>query len=150
VLTVTLPKTTTPVPLIGEYVWTWNVQEVIDFLLSGLGTVCIGIDWLEQMMSTDADGCIYPRGQVVGGHAVCLDGVDLGPVGSGAEPVLFGTNSWGNDTWGFKGNNPKKPSKQAGGRFKIAASDLHPLLSPERYGEALAAIETPRRGALHE
>ena len=93
-------------------------------------------------MTTDPEGFIRPTGAQVGGHCVCLDGVDLGPEHTDSEPVLFGTNSWG-DAWGFRGSKVHG-GKGAGGRFKIAAADLDPLLSQDRWGEALTAVELPR------
>lgn len=143
VLKVTMPRTTTPVPLLGEYAWAWDATTVIDFLLSGLGTIVIGVDWFEGMLDTDKDGYIRPTGREVGGHCVCLDGADLGALGVGMDPDVYGTNSWGDD-WGFRGNNPHKPSTQAGGRFRIKATDLNPLLSFERWGEAMTSIELGR------
>jgi len=139
------PRHQEPIPLVGEYTWAWEIQPVIDHLLGGLGCVVIGVDWYEGMLETDAEGFLHATGRVVGGHCVCLDGVDLGKVGTDSEPILFGTNSWGDDSWGFHGNSVQR-GKGAGGRFKMAASALNPLLAQDRWGEALTAIELPRPG----
>ena len=147
VLHLTLPHTTTPVPLLGEYAWAWDAQTVIDFLLSGLGTIVIGVDWYEGMMDIDKEGFIHPTGRIVGGHSVTLDGIDLGVVGTGMDPDIFNTTSWGDDH-GFRGS--RVGGTGAGGRSKIKASALDPLLSMERWGEAMTSVEAPQRAVRME
>lgn len=58
--------------------------------------VIIGIEWTRDMFHPDEHGYVHPSGDVVGGHEVCLVGIDVD-----RKDVTI-LNSWG-DSWGEQG-----------------------------------------------
>jgi hypothetical protein len=112
--------------LISGYYWgksTTLTTQVLPYLLE-VGPLVIGIRWYEGMMKTDAKGLIKPTGQLLGGHAVEIGGVDLD-----AE-LLDGECAWGT-SWGLNGH------------FKIKITDFRKLLADN--GECLVATEVGQR-----
>lgn len=81
--------------LIKEYRWAWDAQTVADAILTK-GPVVVGTRWYEDMFYPDSEGIIEKGGDMAGGHAYVLNGVNL-------EKGLFRLkNSWGED-WGKNG-----------------------------------------------
>lgn len=108
---------------IREYRWATTVTPVVNTILA-VGPVVCGVDWHEGMMSPDAKGVIHATGEVVGGHAVLLDGV------SKPRRMVRVKNSWGTN-WGRNG------------RAWLSFADLHDLLGS--LGEACLGVERKPR-----
>lgn len=108
---------------IVTYHWAFTMDDVIRFLLAG-GPLVFGVDWFASMFQPDADGRVHIGGQVAGGHAFLIYGVDT------AKGLLYAQNSWGVH-WGLSG------------RFTLSIDDAEQLLN--RDGEAVTAIG-PKHG----
>lgn len=106
---------------IGEYRWAFDVSTIINGLLL-VGPVVLGTDWTMDMFMGDEEGFISPTGEVVGGHAYLLNGVNV------EERKVRIKNSWGR-RWV---NN---------GHAWMTFDSLEKLLS--NYGEACVALQTP-------
>lgn len=104
---------------ITAYYWAARVAEVVEALLYQ-GPVVVGTNWHEGMQNADSLGRICPQGEILGGHAYVLNGVN---VTAGRVRVK---NSWGR-SWS---NN---------GRAWMTIDDLAFLL--KRDGEACLATE---------
>lgn len=105
--------------VIEEYSFAWDMESLAYALLE-LGPVTIGINWYEGMQEPDSRANIYRTGQLLGGHAVVLTGINL------AGGVVRGKNSWGR-SWGRNG------------RFFLRLDDLEQLLKED--GEVCIATE---------
>lgn len=81
--------------LITEYQWAFDADVVVGAVLEK-GPVVIGVSWYEGMMEPKGDGYISPTGDIVGGHAALIDGVDT------KKGFVRIKNSWGKE-WGKKG-----------------------------------------------
>jgi len=77
-----------------SYRWAFGLPHVLRALV--LRRLIVGVPWTEGMMTPDADGMLEATGETIGGHEVCLVGIDVG-----AETVTV-LNSWG-PTWGDQG-----------------------------------------------
>lgn len=110
---------------IAEYRFTIFVDEIRAFMLGNLGTVTLGVDWLQGMMDADKNGVIRARGTMLGGHAVDTVGWSDTKVRGGAVLIQ---SSWGK-SWG------------QGGFAWLPSADLQRLL--DREGECLVCIELP-------
>ncbi len=107
---------------ISEYHWAWDIGTLVDAVLH-LGPVVIGINWYNDMFDytqTDNPDPIRVSGNLAGGHAVIVNGVDK------ETGIARVKNSWGRD-WGFHGF------------FNIAFEDLMRLIDED--GEACIANE---------
>lgn len=104
---------------IAEYRWAFTTSEIVTALLE-VGPVVMGTVWMDSMFWPDAKGILHLDGNVVGGHAYLLDGVNVD------KGLVRIKNSW-NRGWGIKG------------RAFLSFSDLWTLLSQE--GEACLATE---------
>lgn len=81
--------------LISSFRWAWDLQTMIDAVLM-TGPVVVGTTWYEEMFYPNSDGLIKVGGDVAGGHAWIVNGVNI-------ETRTFRMkNSWGRD-WGNKG-----------------------------------------------
>lgn len=106
---------------ITHYWWAWDVETVINALLS-LGPVVVGTNWYSGMFQPDEDGHIELTGHLAGGHAYLLNGV------SRTRGLVRLKNSWGT-SWG---NN---------GMAWLDLEDLERLIAED--GEACLAAELP-------
>lgn len=82
---------------IGEYRWCFSVEEMRDAVIVE-GPVIIGIEWREGMYETRPSGLVEVTGDVVGGHAILVDGYN--PKArlkgeSGYHEIFRWRNSWG-------------------------------------------------------
>ena len=105
---------------ISNYVWATSVDEIVQFLLMGFGTVIMGTTWKSNMLEPDNHDMIHARGQDVGGHCYELTGVNT------TREVVRVQNSWG-PTWADHG------------RAWLSIKDLETLLAED--GEAVVPTE---------
>lgn len=111
--------------LISEYRWCFNIDDIIDAVISK-GPVVIGIPWYESMYRTNKDGLCGVSGNVVGGHCITLTGYDPAmEFGRQTIEVFRWRNSWG-----------KEYGKDGSGYIRV--SDLRRLFSEG--GEACIPI----------
>lgn len=108
--------------VIPAYGWAWDAATVAAHVLTK-GPMVVGINWYEAMFDPDEDGWIDVEGEVAGGHALLVDGVN-----TNLSKVRM-LNSWGRD-WGRDG------------RCWISMPDFDRLLHEN--GEACTALEAPR------
>lgn len=102
----------------SAYRWAFGFAEVLD-VLSHVGPVAVGVSWYEGFDHPDETGRVNIAGDVRGGHAFELLGVDT------ARQVVTAVNSWGRG-WGRRG------------RFVISWVDLERLLGED--GEAVTVV----------
>ncbi len=105
--------------LIKEYLWTWGVEEVAQAILHK-GPVVVGTNWYRDMSKPTKEGIIKPTGNLEGGHAYVLNGVNIN------KGLFRIKNSWGRG-YGKKGN------------AYISFEDVQTLLNQE--GECCLAVE---------
>ncbi len=112
---------------IKSYAFTQDPREAALWVLNQRPVV-IGISWMESMYSAKKENgyFIKPEGEVVGGHAICIDGVRYMEGGKGGDYIRL-MNSWGDD-FGYSG------------RCKMTFADFEKLLS-DRYAVACTATE---------
>lgn len=103
---------------IREWRWNFGLDDTLR-TLSKHGAVSIGTVWKEAMFKPDSNGYIRPEGDVAGGHAYRLLGVNA------EHRYVIGVNSWGR-SWGI------------GGRFRMTWDTLEQLLGED--GEAVTVV----------
>jgi hypothetical protein len=86
--------------------------------------VIVGVDWMQDMFSPDAEGIVHPTGALAGGHEFVWDGYDK-PRG-----LCWFTNSWGGG-W------------SVGGRFAMPAEEFGTLLARDGDVTAFVPITAP-------
>jgi hypothetical protein len=106
---------------IGGYAFTKNILTLIAWLQQR-GPVLTGTNWYYSMEKPDKNGYVHPTGELAGGHAYALIGVDP------KRLTFVFANSWGS-AWGQKGT------------FKMYLWDFARLLSEA--GEVVTAVELP-------
>lgn len=102
-----------------EYRWATTLNQCVQTILES-GPMVVGTDWYEGMNEPNRKGFVSPIGEVLGGHAYVLSGVNT------SQEFFRIQNSWGR-TWG---NN---------GCAKISFFDFRKLLADQ--GEACIAME---------
>lgn len=86
---------------VQNYYWAMNADEVAEAVLS-LGPVIIGIPWTTEMFYPDEEHhVIRPDGNIIGGHALLVDGYNHGKTRRGTKMFRL-KNSWGR-SWGNNG-----------------------------------------------
>jgi hypothetical protein len=81
----------------GEYLWAFDVQTVLDWILTGQGPVLFGTNWYRSMFRPNAEGIITEiSGPLDGGHCFLAYGAN-----EKKQTISF-INSWGAD-WGNNG-----------------------------------------------
>jgi hypothetical protein len=80
---------------INGYNWAWDINTTVSTLLT-LGPVVVGTSWYYDMFFPNKNGVITATGEVMGGHAYLLDGVNV------KKKLIRIKNSWGKD-WGKNG-----------------------------------------------
>jgi hypothetical protein len=108
---------------ITEYLWSFTLEDTINWLLMGRGSVVAGTNWYSGMLVPDRQGMIRPSGRWIGGHAWLLIGANT------QRGVARLQNSWGSE-WGQRG------------RASISFEDLERLIREE--GEMCTATEVRR------
>ena len=104
---------------IGSYLWTFNINTLIQTLLTQ-GPVVVGTNWYVGMFYPDKNGLIRLSGRKAGGHAYVINGIDT-------KKRLFRIkNSWGRG-WGLSGH------------AFISFSDVQRLINEN--GEICLAVE---------
>jgi hypothetical protein len=78
-----------------SYHWAVDMADIVDYL-STTGPVVLGTNWYQRMFAPDADGYLKAEGEVMGGHAYLLVGVNRT---LGRFTMI---NSWGRG-WGRLG-----------------------------------------------
>jgi hypothetical protein len=109
--------------LISSYYWAWNVDTVVDALLT-TGPVVVGTWWHYNMFFPDSAGLIKLGGGKAGGHAYLLNGVNT------KTGLIRIKNSWGRQ-WG------------KGGHAYISIDEMDTLIRDQ--GEACLATEVITR-----
>lgn len=101
------------------YGWAFDLETLLNWL-AFKGPVVLGTDWLQRMMTPNAEGIVTVSGKVIGGHAYEAIGFD------DARELVYCQNSW-SKTWGKKG------------RFYVRYADLTRLIEAD--GEVCTATE---------
>ncbi len=81
---------------IHHYYWAETPEE-FKHGIAQFGAIEVGTWWRTGMFDTDSNGYIHPTGDVEGGHAYCVGGVDL------VRNTARVDNSWG-EAWGRRGS----------------------------------------------
>lgn len=105
---------------IQSYWWAFDINTVIQAVLTA-APVVVGTNWYADMFTPNSDGFIIPNGEVEGGHAYLINGVNA------KRRVFRIQNSWGK-SWGINGS------------AYISFDDMERLLLED--GEAVLGIET--------
>lgn len=79
-----------------EYRWAFNLDDALS-AISQLGPVVLGTNWYDDMFYPDAEGQIHLGGDLAGGHAILINGIDV------EHQLVRLHNSWG-ESWGINGD----------------------------------------------
>jgi hypothetical protein len=104
----------------GDYLWAYDVDTVLDWILTGKGCVWFGTNWYTSMFSPNARTGLISKisGNLEGGHAYLARGAD--------QKYVYFVNSWGS-SWSLNGT------------FYLSHSNVNRLLKEQ--GEACMATE---------
>jgi hypothetical protein len=112
--------------LVSEYRWTWNVDTMVNHVLSTGPMVC-GTEWFMGMFDSDRNDFLIPDGEPAGGHAWLIIGADINKkCYDGSRGAFRMLNSWG-------------ASWSSNGRAYVSFKDMQKLLDLD--GEACVATE---------
>jgi hypothetical protein len=117
--------------LIDGYLWTYDLDEIVNFLGSGHGLV-LGIEWYAAMGKPDETGLIRAWGRPEGGHALFAFGVDP------TSRTVWVQNSFGSDWGGWSARPSRRDFK---GCARLPYDDLKKLLVDN--GEAVVLVKRP-------
>lgn len=78
-----------------SYYWAYDAYNLA-LAVGTKGPAIIGVNWYEGMMQPDKDFYLKTTGQILGGHAVCVRGVNF------KKRIFIIQNSWGKN-WGGDG-----------------------------------------------
>lgn len=81
---------------LSEYRWAFTLADALA-VVSRHGPAVAGVNWWTGMFTPDAEGFIRPTGQVAGGHAILVRGVNV------RRRTITLRNSWGR-SWGRDGD----------------------------------------------
>ena len=110
---------------LGEYRWAFGLEDLI-LAVGYKGPAVLGINWYEDMMDVDKRGYVWASGEILGGHAILCNRVNI-------KDRFFGlSNSWGeswgtHDAWGI------------GGTCRVSFVEMEHLLAED--GEACIPIK---------
>lgn len=79
----------------SEYRWAFNLNDAL-VAVSRVGPAVLGCNWYERMFTPDSSGYLHPEGEISGGHAIMIRGVNV------KDRSVTVHNSWGPD-WGKGG-----------------------------------------------
>lgn len=79
-----------------EYRWAFNLNDVI-LAIGHQGPGVLGTYWYNDMFEPDAKGFVKPTGEIAGGHAILVRGVNV------SKKYFTLANSWGS-SWGKGGD----------------------------------------------
>ncbi len=87
---------------ITEYNWAFSANTIVEYVLQESPMV-LGTIWTDSMFNVDKYGFIHVDGNVVGGHAYMIKGVNREyKCPDGSTGAIRICNSWGT-TWGYHG-----------------------------------------------
>lgn len=104
---------------IGMYTWAFDLETLVNAVLT-TSPVVVGTNWYRGMFYPNGEGIIKPNGQLDGGHAYLINGVNVN------KAMFRIKNSW-SKKWGKKGH------------AYISFDDFDKLLQQD--GEACLAFE---------
>lgn len=103
-----------------QYLWGFGIDDMVR-IISTLGPVAVGTDWMSGMDRLDAKGLVTITGNTRGGHEYQVLGVHFDTsLGAPVGDVLECQQSWG--SWGVRGSDGGL------GRFYIRIQDMATLL----------------------
>lgn len=111
-----------------EYRWAFSEHDLA-LAVSHLGPAVIGIPWYERMFTPDPGGFLIPDGEMVGGHAVLVIGINVQRGG-----FFTIANSWGRG-WADRG------------RAKISRADMARLLAEDGEACIITGRARPKAGS---
>lgn len=111
-----------------EYRWAFGLQDLI-MAVGHQGPAVIGINWYDSMFYPDAKGVVKVSGNIAGGHAILVNGVNI------KKQQFKLHNSWGKE-WGIDGE------------CYISFDDMNRLLQED--GEACIPVTRTSKRAFTE
>jgi hypothetical protein len=114
---------------LATYVWASNVDDMLDWMLSGHGGVVMGTNWYRDMMDPDQNGVLHVRGPVEGGHCWYVFGANE------TTETFTMQNSWGTEWGGWT----QSGRHVFAGCARVSFTDMARLLRED--GEACTATE---------
>jgi hypothetical protein len=80
----------------AEYRWAFSLEDAL-LAIGHHGPGILGCNWTEDMFYPDKNGLVHVTGNVAGGHAILVRGVNI------KNKLVRLANSWGTD-WGVGGD----------------------------------------------